>query len=99
MLEIFYLLFVLPCIFFLPGYLISRLSSNKNCFIAVFALGWGLSIILIPIVSFSIAMLLHTVIDKQLVFIAASLINIMTLALIIYKRLANNHVHSYATRR
>jgi len=74
--NIIYLLFILFYVFFLPGYLIIKQSKIKNGPIETFALGLGLSLVIMPILCFSIAMILRTYVGELLVFLVASAVNI-----------------------
>ncbi len=81
MLNLLYLVFVSIYIFFLPGYLTNRACFKKEGLFLTFALSIGLSITLIPITAFVIALLFHTTVQKNLVFILATVINTICLIL------------------
>lgn len=89
MLKFLYLVFVSIYIYFLPGYLINRAYFKKEGLFLTFALSIGLSITLIPIAAFGIALLLHTTVQKNLVFILVTLINTICLSLSLKKTPTN----------
>lgn len=76
MLKIQFMLFSAIFIFFLPGYLITRLCLKKENDFSIIALSLALSIVLIPIASFAIAIALGTIIQKNLLFSIATVINV-----------------------
>lgn len=78
--------FLVIYVFYLPGYLISKLCFKKDCFLSVFALSLGLSVTLIPITAFGFALLLRTTVQKNMVFIIATVINLVCLILLFRKR-------------
>lgn len=90
MLKILYLLFIAVYIFCVPGYLIASTSFKRNAGFWKISLGLGLGITLIPILSFSAAMLLRTVITEALLLTVATIINTACLALIFLKTCGNN---------
>lgn len=79
MLNIFYLLFMAIYVFYLPGNLISRIGFKKESRCQQLALSFSLSIVLIPIISFGAALLLHTTVGRNLILAIASIINITCL--------------------
>lgn len=89
MFNLLYLVFVSVYIFFLPGYLITRVHFKKKGFFATFALSIGLSITLIPLFLFGAALLFHTTVQKNLITIIATLINTIYLTLSLKKNPAN----------
>jgi len=71
-----YLLISLIYVFFFPGYALALLFCKKLSPPERLALGLGLSIIVIPLASFSIAMLLGTFVKETIVFGIATAINL-----------------------
>jgi len=86
MTNLLYLLLSLFYIFFLPGYLAALLFCKKSDASERLALGLGLSIIIIPIASFSIAMLMGTFVKETLVFGIATAINLTVLIALLLKK-------------
>ena len=82
-----YLFFILIYIFFFPGYTLALLFCKKLRAQERLALGMGLSIIVIPLVSFGIAMLLGTFVKETLVFGIASIINLIGLMSFLFRKL------------
>lgn len=85
MLKILLLLFVSIYIFYLPGYLITKLAFKKRGYSETFALSIGLSIALIPIILFGIALLLHTTLQKNFVLAITTIINSALLIIILIR--------------
>lgn len=83
---VLYLLFSGLYVFYLPGYLIVASGGKKFGLSAKLALGLGLSIAVVPIFAFGLAMLLKTVIQENLLFATATLINIISILKIIFNR-------------
>ena len=79
MLKILYLLFTSFYVFYLPGYLIAKLSFRGKTRVAVFGLGLGLSCALIPIFTFAVTLILGTVFSPVCILIIATIINIPSL--------------------
>jgi len=82
-----YLLFSLIYVFFFPGYILAFLFCKKISSPEHLALGLGLSIIVIPLASFTIAMLLGTFVKETIVFGLATVINLIGLANFLFKKL------------
>ena len=87
MINLLYLLLSLIYVFFLPGYLATLLFCKKADASERLALGLGLSIIIIPIASFSIAMLMGTFVKETLVFGIATAINLTVLIALLLRKL------------
>ncbi len=68
MLWAFYILVILSCVFLLPGYLFLRHLYKKLNFLECAALGLAFGILAIPLISFSLAWLLGTVVTNLLVY-------------------------------
>jgi len=86
MLKIIYLVLVLAYIFLLPGWLIAKiLFHKKDNSLATCAIGTALSIVVLPIILFSIAMALNTFIQEVLVFTVTSSINLILAFILLYK--------------
>ncbi len=71
--KIFYINFCVAYVFLLPGYLLARTFFKDN---GGFILGATLAVVLLPVLAFGVAMLLHTVISDVLLFILATAISI-----------------------
>ena len=82
-----YLLFSLIYVFFFPGYTLALLFCKKHSPRQRLALGLGLSIIVIPLASFTIAMLLGTFVKETIVFGLATAINLTGLANFLFGKL------------
>ena len=85
MVNIIYTLFIVIYVFFLPGFLFIRLGLNKKSPAQTLALSFGLSICLVPIISFGIALLLHTTMQKNLILATVTLINSACLIMLLRK--------------
>ncbi len=70
-------LFIAIYAFFLPGYLVTKTSRIGNGLFTTIILSIAISITLIPIIAFSLAMIFHTVIHYATVTIAATLVNLI----------------------
>lgn len=81
-----YLFFILIYIFFFPGYILALLFCKKLGVLEYLALGLGLSIIVIPLVSFSVAILLGTFVKETIVFGIATAINLTGLIRFLSKK-------------
>lgn len=78
--RIIYLIFVAGYVFYLPGYLMTRIFfPERDDAIMTFALSLGLSITLIPVLSFSVAMFFHTIISEGLVLGVVTVVNLICL--------------------
>lgn len=86
MFNVLYSLFIVLYAFYLPGYLISRLYFKKSGFIATFALSLGLSVVLIPITVFGAALLLHVTVQKSMVCITVTVINVIFLTILLCRK-------------
>lgn len=82
-----YLFFSLIYVFFFPGYTLAFLLCKKLDVQEHLALGLGLSIIFIPLASFTIAMLLGTFVKESIVFGLATAINLTGLAIFLFRKL------------
>ena len=71
-----YLVFVLVYVFYLPGYLMSRIVFPERDFVRTFTMSLTLSITLIPVTCFACAMLLRTFINEPLVLNVVTSINL-----------------------
>lgn len=98
MLEIIYLIFNLIYVFFLPGWVLTLLFFKKIGILTRIFISFGLSIIIIPLLSFSVAMLIGSFVKEALILGLATLINGIGLIIILLKRL-KDYVPSYPTRR
>lgn len=76
MFKILQMLFTLFYLFYLPGYFLSKTCLKKAAGISLPALSLGLSISIIPIAAFGIAMLLRTTVGINVLIITATMINI-----------------------
>ena len=98
MLKIIYLSFSLIYVFLLPGWVLTLPFSKKFKLSSRFFISFALSIIIIPLASFSMAMLMGTFVKETLIFGLATLINAAGLITILFKKL-KNYVPSYSPRR
>jgi len=98
MLKIIYLFFSLIYVFLLPGWILTLPFSKKFKLSTRFFISFGLSVIIIPLASFSIAILMGTFVKETLILGLATLINTVGLIVILLKRLIN-YVPSYSPRR
>jgi uncharacterized membrane protein len=87
MANLFYLIFTFFYVFLLPGYALCTLFCKKLGYPERLALSLGLSVIVIPLVSFSVAMLLGTFVKESIVFYIATAINLAGLISILSGRL------------
>ena len=86
MVQILYLSLSFIYIFFLPGYFLTFVSCKQLDTLTRLALGLGLSIIIIPITSFSIAIIMGTFVKESLVFSIATAINAVSLGVLYYRK-------------
>jgi uncharacterized membrane protein len=89
MFDIIFILFLAIYVFFLPGYLIIKAFLKKGDALFIFALSFGLSIVLLPIISFGATLILHTTMQKWLLVTISTLINIVCLVKISNAALKN----------
>jgi len=89
MIEIIFSFFSLFYVFFLPGWVCTWLFLKKTGRLTRFLIGLGLSIIIIPLLSFSVAMFIGTFVNPALILSLATSINIIGLIIILLKRLKN----------
>jgi uncharacterized membrane protein len=87
MAHLLFLIFSFFYVFFFPGYALVLLFCKKLNISERLALALGLSIIVIPLTSFSIAMLLGTFVKESLVFGTATAINLTGLISILFRKL------------
>ena len=81
-LKILFLVFNLVYVFYLPGYLITGLAFKEKRGLEAFALSLGLCIALIPIILFGAALLIHTTLQKSLILIVVTIINLTLFAIL-----------------
>jgi len=74
-----YGVFALVDVFYLPGYLISRIVIRERDYLRTFTLSLTLSITLVPVTCFACAMLFRTFISETLVLSVATAINLCCL--------------------
>lgn len=86
MFKIFYLSFILFYIFYLPGFLLSKACLKKDASLSLWALSLGISISIIPIAAFAIALVLRTTIGINVLVMAATIINIPCAAIALKKK-------------
>ncbi len=98
MLKIIYQFFCLIYVFLLPGWVLTLPFSKKFKLPTRFFVSFGLSVTIIPLASFTIAMLLGTFVKETLILALATLINATGLIIILLKKL-KNYVPSYSPRR
>lgn len=84
--NLLYLLFSLIYVFFFPGYALTLLFCKELKTPERLALALGLSIIVIPLATFSIAMLLGTFVKETVVFGLATAINLTGLAKFLFRK-------------
>lgn len=82
--RVIYLVFVLAYVFYLPGYLISRIAFRERDFVKTFTMSLTLSITLVPVTCFACAILFRTFISEPLVLSVVTAINLCCLG---YERL------------
>lgn len=78
---------ILIYIFALPGFALLLLFGKKTEGLDCLAISLGLGIVLIPMASFSIAMLFGTVVMIPLVFVIATAINLAGLTAFLIRKL------------
>ena len=74
-----YLVFLLGYVFYLPGYLMTRIVFQDRDLIRTFTMSLTLSIALVPVTCFGCAMLFRTFISEPLVLSVVTVINICCL--------------------
>jgi len=77
MLEYLIHLLLLLYVFFLPGLLITRFHYKKEDILTTIALSFGLSIVIVPIASFAASLVLHTTVQKHLVYLVSTVISLI----------------------
>jgi len=75
MYKAFYIIFSVSYIFCLPGYLMSKAFLRSREVPLAWITGAALAAVLLPVLAFGLAMLLHTVISGVLLFSLATIIN------------------------
>lgn len=75
MLNIFIQLLLILYVFFLPGFMITRVYFKKEAILATVALSFGLSIVIIPIAAFTAALVLQTTVQKPLLYMVSTAIS------------------------
>ncbi|MDP7081389.1 MAG: hypothetical protein QF415_15940 [Candidatus Undinarchaeales archaeon] len=71
-----YLAFVAIYVFFTPGYLFSRRVYGRMDNVEALAMGLGMSLVIVPVFSFTIALLLETVVNEGIVLATATTISL-----------------------
>lgn len=85
--DLLYLFFSFIYVFFFPGYMLALLFCKGLKTPERLVMSLGLSIIVIPLASFSIAMLLGTFVKGTIIFGVATAINLTGLIRFLSKRL------------
>ena len=78
MLDVLYIIFVSLYVFFLPGFLFSRRVYVEMDPVESVALGLGMSLLLVPTLSFSAAVLTGTEVTEGLVILSATAIILLS---------------------
>lgn len=71
-----YLAFVAVYVFFTPGYLFSRRVYGRMDHVEALAMGLGMSLVMVPVFSFTIALLLETFVSDGIVLATATAISL-----------------------
>jgi len=72
-----YLAFVAMYVFFTPGYLFSRRVYGRMDHVESLAMGLGMSLVMVPVFSFTIALLLETPVSEGIVLATATAISLL----------------------
>ena len=82
---LFYILFIVIYIFFIPGYLIAKKYTHKTDRLTHFTLSISLSITIIPVISFILALVFRTYVSQLIIILAATIINLIFIGNLIVK--------------
>ena len=89
---LFYILFIVIYIFFIPGYLIAKKYTHKTDRLTHFTLSISLSITIIPVISFILALVFRTYVSQLIIILAATIINLIFIGNLIVKPKKEKHL-------